>query len=151
MRFLDCIKFRNQKLLLPSLSLSLSLSLSFPLMAHLNACHGVCIFNYLFLILTTFSARVRHCHYLLCRLRRGSSCWSCNTTSERQAQYRYFFHRYAIPGIFFFIFRLFNTVDRNYNCRWLDSNRGSMYQKRPLFQLRHNHCPKLMLEFHYLV
>ena len=36
-----------------------------------------------------------------------------------------FFLNWAIPGLFFLYFRLFNTIDSTYKfCRWLDSNRG---------------------------
>ena len=45
----------------------------------------------------------------------------------------FFFKKWAIPGLFFIYFHLFNTVDNkqmlNKFCRWLESNRGPLVSK----------------------
>ena len=55
------------------------------------------------------------------------------------------FKKWAIPGLIFLYFRLFNTVDRN-KCSinfaddWIRTA-DLCFQKLPLYQLSHNHCP----------
>ena len=57
-----------------------------------------------------------------------------------------FFQKWAIPGLFFLYFRLFNTVDSKqmFNINFADDWIRTVdlwYWKRPLYQLSHNHCP----------
>ena len=55
------------------------------------------------------------------------------------------FKKWAIPGLIFLYFRLFNTVDSN-KCSinfaddWIRTA-DLCFQKLPLYQLSHNHCP----------
>ena len=56
--------------------------------------------------------------------------------------------KWSIPGLFFFYFRLFNTVEGKQMfhikvCWWLDSSRGPMESEATALQLSHNHCPRL--------
>ena len=43
-----------------------------------------------------------------------------------------------VPTSFFFIFVFSIQLTENKNCRWLDSNRGSLVS---VYKLCHNHCP----------
>ena len=69
--------------------------------------------------------------------------------SQRQSIPMYFFKKWAIPGLFFFIFRLFNTHLIVNKCS-IEINNFSddrirtadlWYWKLPLYQLSHNCCP----------
>ena len=58
-----------------------------------------------------------------------------------------FLKKWAIPGLFFLYFRLFNKQLTVNKCSlkvaydWIRT-RVLWYRKRPLCQLRHNHCPR---------
>ena len=60
-----------------------------------------------------------------------------------------FLKKWAILGIFFFIF-VFSIQLTAYNCSinfaddWIRTT-DLWYQKQPLYQLSHNHCPYYML------
>ena len=64
----------------------------------------------------------------------------------------YFFKKWAIPGLFFFYFGLFNTQLTVYKCSmliifaddWIRTT-DLRYQKPPLYQLSHNHFPSFSL------
>ena len=62
----------------------------------------------------------------------------------------FFYKKWAIPGLFFFIFCLFNTqltVNKcsiNFSDDWIRTA-DLWNQKRPLYQLSHNHCPQQLL------
>ena len=72
------------------------------------------------------------------------------TRAWLQQSDRVFFKKWAIPGLFFFIFVLSMHLTENNKwmsdikvCRWLNSNRRPP-RKRPLYQRSHNHSPMLL-------
>ena len=59
------------------------------------------------------------------------TCFRANTSRNKLQKANLFFNKWAIPGLFFVYFRLFNTVASTQMfhikvCRWLDSNRGPL-------------------------
>ena len=60
----------------------------------------------------------------------------------------FFFKKWAIPGLFFIYFRLFNTVDNkqmlNKICRWLESNRGPLVSKASALPTEPQPLPKVL-------
>ena len=83
------------------------------------------------------------------RRRRSRSCWT-----DVRALQRPWKHKndviFKFPS-FFFIFRHFNTVDSK--TIWIIADDWIQTEdlwnwKRPLYQLSHNHCPKMMFFIH---
>ena len=77
-------------------------------------------------------------------------------------RFKLLFLKRAIPGLFFFIFRLFNTQLIVYNncsilinfCRWLDSNRGPLVSEATALPTEPQPLPKSInvtfwLKMHY--